>query len=172
MKSWGIVAALAAGVAGCGGGGVGNDLAVPTCTASFSGAVSGSSSCAVTLLYLPSSNEWTASTGGNTIAGTTDTWSGFNFVGAGMPAVGTWNQTSSVGASTQLVGQGSAAPYWVAGYGSSGTYGTATLTITALGDSSIATGESTLYSAASGTWTATLDDQATSMPSVSLSVVF
>ena len=158
--------AAAARAAAAAGGGV-------TCTATFSGGVTGTySPCAVSITY--SSAGSTVATAGNAIPGTPYTWSGFSMTLAGMPATGTFDQTTSVGAADTVEQPGAQdAPLWEAGYGQGNTYGTASLTITDLGPSSNVNG-TTLYQSAHGTYTATLVDQnpTTSMPDIMQTVTF
>ena len=147
------------GTGGGGAGGGGGGGGTTTCTATFSGGVSGTySPCAVTVTYNASSGT-TIATAGNAIPGTPYTWSGFSMTLAGMPATGTFDQTASTGAADtveQAGGQNS--PLWEAGYGQGNTFGTASVTITSLGPSSDVNG-TTLYQSPHGTWTATMTDQ-------------
>ena len=159
------------GGGGAGGGGGGGSV---TCTAVFSGGVSGTySPCAVTITYSASSGT-TIGTAGNSIPGTPYTWNGFNMNNGGMPATGTFDQTMSVGSSDSVTQPGSQnPPLWEAGYGQGHTYGTASVTITSLGPSSDVNG-TTLYQSPHGTWTATLVDQnpMTHMPDIMQTVTF
>lgn len=155
------------GVGGSGGGG-------STCTTTFSGAFTATdSSCAVTLTYISSADVWTVATAGNAIPGTSYTWGGMSFLLGGTPATGTYDQAASMGASDQVTETGnSSGPVWEAGFGSGMVFGTATLTITSLGSSSLAEGGSTLYQAPHGTWTGTLIDQTGQQPAVMQTITF
>ncbi len=159
---------------GTGAGGMGGGGGV-TCTATFSGAFSGTySPCAVTITYVPSGGVTDVATAGNAIPGTPYTWNGMSFVLTGMPATGTFDQTQSFGASDEITQLGSSdSPIWESGYGSGSTFGTATLTITSLGPSTDVSGQ-TLYQSPHGTWTGTLVDQNTSTakPNVMQTITF
>jgi hypothetical protein len=161
------------GGGGAGGGGGGGGSA--TCTATFSGGITGTySPCAVTITYTPSNNGTTIATAGNAIPSTPYTFSGFSIELSGMPATGTFDQTMSMGASASIEQQGNAStPVWEAGYGQGNTYGTASVTITSLGPSMDVNGN-TLYQSPHGTWTGTLADQnpMTHMPDVTETVTF
>jgi hypothetical protein len=167
------VASYCTGGGGTGGGGGGGGVA---CTATFSGGTSGTySPCAVTIVYSSGNASWTISTAGNAIPGTAYTWTGFSMTTPGMPATGTFNQTASTGASDQVtIPGGSNAPIWEAGYGSGQTFGTASVTVTALGSSIDSGGGNLLYQSPHGTWTGTLADQnpMTAMPAIMQTVTF
>jgi len=158
------------GAGGMGGGGGG-----AACTATFAGAFSGTySPCAVTVTYTPSGGVTDVATAGNTIPGTSYTWTVMSFVLSGMPATGTFTQTQSFGASNEITQLGgSNPPVWEAGYGSGTTFGSATLTITSLGPSTDVNGQ-TLYQSPHGTWTGTLVDQnpQTAKPDVMETITF
>jgi hypothetical protein len=160
---------------GGGGGGGGGGSGV-TCTATFSGGVTGTySPCAVTLAYTASNDSWSLTTAGNTIPGTGDTWTGFSMTAAGMPATGTFNQTMSTGASDQVTVQnGSNPPLWEAGYSQGQTFGSASVNITSLGASTDAGSGNLLYQSPHGTWTATMVDQnpMTALPNIMQTVTF
>ena len=163
------------GTGGGGSGGGGGGGGAGTCTAVFSGGVSGTySPCAVTVTYNASSGT-TIATAGNPIPGTSYTWTGFNMNNAGMPATGTFDQTASVGSAdtVQLTNPSNNGPLWEAGFGQGNTFGTASVTITSLGPSSDVNG-TTLYQSPHGTWTATLVDQnpTTHMPDIMQTVTF
>ena len=161
------------GGGGAGGGGGGN----VTCTATFSGGFTGTySPCAVTITYTTASNTSAVGTAGNAIPSTPYTWTGMNTVLVGMPATGTFDQTSSMGASNEVTLLGSQnPPTWEAGYGQGTTIGSATLTITSLGPSlAIGSNGDLLYQSPHGTWTGTLVDQnpMTAMPDVMQTITF
>ena len=74
------------GGGGSGGGGGGGG----SCSATFSGGFTGTSTpCARTVTYVASSDSWTLETAGNTIAGTAHTWTGVSATFSGMPTAGT-----------------------------------------------------------------------------------
>lgn len=148
------------------------------CAATFSGGTSGTSTCAVTINYQPAQGQWVVSTAGNTVSGTSYTWTGFSFVLTGTPTTGTWDQTSAYGATSQVAGSGNVVPDWIASSSMGTTVGSASLTLTELGASSTITGsggqQDVLYQAPHGTWTGTLLDQdpQTNMAPVMLTVTF
>jgi hypothetical protein len=145
------------------------------CTASFSGATSGSfSPCAVTITYLPSQNQWSANTAGGTIAGTAYTWTGMSFVWSGQASTGTFDQNQSVGATNQVTQPGNNnPPMWLAAHGNGYIFGSAALTIESLGPSIQVSGQ-TLYQSPHGSWVGTLIDQnpETSLPEVMQTISF
>jgi hypothetical protein len=165
------------GTGGTGGGGAGGGGGGGFCSTTFSGGFSGTySPCAVTITYTAASNTASVATAGNAIPGTPYTWTGMSFVLVGMPATGTFDQTSAMGASDQVTQLGSQnPPTWEAGYGQGTAFGSATLSITSLGPSSaIDANGDVLYASPHGTWTGTLVDQnpMTAMPDVMQTITF
>jgi hypothetical protein len=153
------------GGGGAGGGGGGGGQA---CMATFSGAVTGTAICAVTITYTSAGS--TIATAGTTVGGYS--WTGFNMTVAGMPATGSWDEVASVATADTVNTPGSAtSPFWEAGYGSGHQYGTASLTITDLGPETMVSGMP-YYQSPHGSWTATLVDQTGQQPTITQSATF
>jgi hypothetical protein len=143
------------------------------CTATFSGAVSGTfTPCAVSITNTSSSSTWVATTKGGAISGTSDTWNGFSFTSAGGAAVGIYNQTAATTTTCSVLGPPTPTPVpdWVASFSSGTSFGSATLTLTSLGTASATNANE--YDGAHGNWTGMLVDQAGENAAVALTVAF
>jgi hypothetical protein len=155
--------------------GSGGTTSPTACTATFSGAFTGTvSNCTVEIISTPTPNlQWTISASAGDIAGTRYHWGGVNMTFAGMPAAVVYDQTASLETITQVTAPAAAnSPVWAAAYGAGSTFGTAMLTISALGTSASLNG-ATIYATPHGTFVATLADQnATPMPVVMVTVAF
>jgi hypothetical protein len=149
------------------------DGGTTVCTATFSGAVTGTfSPCAVSVTNDTTSNTWLATTKGGEISGTSDNWMGFTFVGAGGAAVGPYNQSDANSATCSVIGPSTPTPVpnWVASFASGTSVGSATLTFSSLGTASPTNANA--YDSPHGSWTGMLLDQAGENAAVSLTVSF
>lgn len=158
-----------------GSGGSGGSDGTGVCTATFSGGVTGTiSPCQVSVTYTAAGNVWLLSAAGTMIPGTDYEWTGLTMTFNGMPMAGTFNQTASVGSSNQVTQPDSSdPPIWEAGFAQNQMFGSASLTITALGEAMNLT-SAMLYTAPHGTVTATLADQnpMTAKPNVMMTLTF
>jgi hypothetical protein len=161
-----------AGSGGSGGTGAGGS---GVCAATFSGGVTGTySPCQVSITYTATGDLWILSAAGAMIPGTSFEWTGLSMSFRGMPATGTFDQAASVGSSDQVIDPGSAnPPIWEAGFAQNELFGSASLTISSLGQPTNVTG-AVLYTGPHGTLTATLVDQnpQTAQPSVMMTLNF
>ncbi|HEX4461644.1 MAG TPA: hypothetical protein VIA18_26875 [Polyangia bacterium] len=154
------------GSAGGGGGSINNSACMATFLGGFSGSVS---ACDVTLTQTSASG-WTVTSAGGSIAGTSESWTGFSMLLDGTPGLGTYEASSSAQTST---GAFSGTAHWTAGFAAGTTTGDVELDLTALGAGVTIPGSSgTVYPEAHGVITGTLVDSTGANPDLYLSVSF
>jgi hypothetical protein len=151
-----------------------SDAGSGSCTATFSGAVSGMAPwCAVTIMYAPLAGVSSVSAKGGSITTTPYYW-GVDFVLNGVLALGTFDQTQGVQASAYLDDESPGMlPNWAATINSGPPIGDATLEITSLGPAVDVDGQ-TFYQSAHGTWTGKLvyERPQPAQPDVALTITF
>jgi hypothetical protein len=150
------------------------DAASNNCTATFSGAFSGtSSSCVLSIFYAPSADATSVRVRFTGITGTPYTW-GAEFVAPGAMAAGTFQQTQGLESSIFVTDDSAMLPNWEATINSGAPVGDATLQITSMGPGVPADGQ-VFYQAAQGLWTASLVNlrsETAPQPNVTATITF
>jgi len=144
-----VSAAGASGSAGESGSGANH------CSASFSGGLSGTVACSVTLTYDAGTDQTTLTISGGEVAG--DQWSSFSFTFPGQPrsdSIQASDMTRIVNVVTSSTGE-----RWLTDVDKTTTIGSAGIMLTALGVPSTSADGSTQYLAPHGSAYATLLDQ-------------